>query len=207
MARSHGLKGRGLAGLLVGLALGGVARAQSLSGPSLVEGLRYGGYVLLMRHARSPLTPPDAAHADAGNPGLERQLDGTGRATARAMGQAIRSLRIPVGEVWSSPTYRALETVRLAGLPAAKSVDRGLSMQAAAGRQAAWLRSKVSERPRAGTDVIIVTHSPNITAAFGRQAAGLSDGEALVFRPAAAGAATLVGRIRIEAWPSLAARR
>jgi hypothetical protein len=33
------------------------------------------------------------------------------------MGKAIKTLGIPVGEVWSSPTYRALETVRLASLP------------------------------------------------------------------------------------------
>ena len=32
------------------------------------------------------------------------------------MGQAIRALRIPIGGVLTSPTYRALETVRLARL-------------------------------------------------------------------------------------------
>jgi broad specificity phosphatase PhoE len=48
---------------------------------------------------------------------LERQLDAGGRAGATAMGQALRDLTIPIGEVLTSPTYRAMEIVRLAQLP------------------------------------------------------------------------------------------
>jgi hypothetical protein len=35
---------------------------------------------------------------------------------ARAMGDAFRRLKIPIGRVLSSPTYRALEAVKLAKL-------------------------------------------------------------------------------------------
>jgi phosphohistidine phosphatase SixA len=206
-----GVKRLGLVAALVVLAMGGAARAERLSGASLVKALRQGGYVLLMRHASSPVTLPDTAHADAGNPKRERQLDKTGRETARAMGQAIRALHIRVGQVWSSPTYRALETVRLAGLPNPTTADQlgdgGQGMQAASRDQSAWLRTKVAVAPRAGTDTIFVTHLPNISAAFRQAAAGLADGEALVFHPNAKGAADLVGRIKIEAWPDLAAAR
>jgi hypothetical protein len=183
------------------------ASAQTLAGASLVEHLRQGGYVLLMRHAHSPSEPPQKGVADAANANLERQLDATGRSSARAMGDAIRKLRIPVGAVLSSPTYRALETVRLAALGPAKTFtelgDGGQSMSAdAVAGQAGWLRDRVSERPMAGSNTVIVTQ-----AAFGQVSANLTDGEALVLHPNEHGNADLVAKIKIEDWPSLARNR
>src|ERR1700693_5989458 len=89
----------------------GTAHGDALSGQDLLTALRAGGYVILMRHASSPPTPPDAAKANADNLQHERQLDDAGRSSARAMGEALRHLHIPLGAVLSSPTYRALETV------------------------------------------------------------------------------------------------
>ncbi len=91
-------------------------QAAPLSGASLVQVLQKGGYVLVVRHASSTDAPPTAKEADSGNTTRERQLDATGRKTAQAMGAAIHSLHIPVGKVLSSPTYRAKQTVQLAGL-------------------------------------------------------------------------------------------
>lgn len=173
----------------------------------LIAALKAGGCVVVMRHASSPAAPPSAEAADPENTAHERQLDEAGRRSAAAFGAALKALRIPVGEVWSSPTYRALQTVRLAGLPSPHTSvdlgDGGQSMQAAGAAQTAWLRAKAAETPRPGTDTLVVTHNPNIQAAFGAEASGLADGEALVFRPSA-GAAMLLGRIKIEAWPALA---
>jgi len=187
------------------------AHGQSLSGKELVRALRNGGYVIVMRHASSPPAPPDTAHADVDNIRHERQLDEAGRASARAMGEALRRLHIPVGRVLSSPTYRALETVRLAQLGQPKSYsqlgDAGHSMQAdLTGTRAAWLRAKVAERPPPGTNTIVVTHFPNVNEAFREDAAGLADGEALVFRPDDRGRVLLVGRIKITDWPQFAAQ-
>jgi hypothetical protein len=72
---SEGLNGLRLAAILAGLASAGMARAEPLSGAALVEALRQGGYVLLMRHASSPLAPPVASTAEPDNTRLERQLD------------------------------------------------------------------------------------------------------------------------------------
>jgi hypothetical protein len=52
--------------------------------------------------------------------------------------------------------------------------------------------------------MIIVTHLPNINEAFAENAAGLSDGEALIFHPDGHAPAAFVGRVRIEEWPQLA---
>jgi hypothetical protein len=48
-----------------------------------------------------------------------------------------------------------------------------------------------------------VTHFPNLTAAFPQMAAGVADGESLVFGPDGKGGATLVARVKIEDWPKL----
>ena len=194
--------------LLAFLCLAGQGSAEPLAGTALVEHLRKGGYVLLMRHASSPTVLPDRQSADPQNVALERQLDEKGRNSAIAMGQAIRKLKVPVGEVLSSPAYRALETVRLAAFGSAKTYpelgDGGHSMQmrAVAG-QADWLRQKVSERPAPGSNTIIVTHMPNITVSFAGIANNLTDGETLVFQPKGNGESDLVARVKIEDWPSL----
>ena len=160
---------------------------QISAGPPLISALREGGYVLVMRHASSPTMPPDKASADRENTGLERQLDETGRNTARAMGKAIKALHLPIRDVFSSPTYRRSETVHIAGLPQPRTVaelgDGGQSMAPLQASPAAWLRNMVSQVPPAGTDVMIVTHAPNITGAFGASVADVTDGEILVFRP------------------------
>lgn len=191
--------------LLIALTLHNAAQAETLSGPALVQSLRQGGYVLLMRHASSPHDVPDKATANPDNVKPERQLDQTGRDTAMAMGDAMKKLGVPVGDVLSSPTYRALETVKLAGFGTAKTFeelgDGGTSMSAqAVADWASWLKMRVSNKPRVGTNSIIVTHSPNIAAAFPAEAKGLSDGETLVFLPGDA-APILVARVKIEEWP------
>lgn len=134
----------------------------------------------------------------------ERQLDEKGRLTATAMGEALRKLRIPIGDVYASPTYRALETVRLTGLTKPQIVgdlgDGGQSMQGVTKAQAEWLRNKATQ-VHAKTDTVIVTHFPNISRAFPQWSSGLTDGEALVLGPDGKGGTALVGRIKIEDWP------
>jgi phosphohistidine phosphatase SixA len=177
-----------------------------LSGDALVKALQKGGYVIVMRHASSPREVPEKSVANRDNTKPERQLDQEGRTTATAMGNALRSLKIPVGEVISSPTYRALETLRLAGLPNPKAVpelgDNGQSMSGGTDAQATWLQKQVTMFP-SGTDTILVTHLPNLTRAFPKDAMGMADGEALIFAPDGNGGAKVVARIKIEDWPRL----
>jgi phosphohistidine phosphatase SixA len=188
------------------LAIGTTARAQNLEGTALVLALEHGGYVLVMRHASSPSVPPAKESADAENTRNERQLDENGRTTATAMGKALHDLKIPVGAVLSSPTYRALETVKYAKLGTARTYaelgDNGKSMQGGTEAQAYWLQNKVKQFP-SGTNTFIVTHNPNITAAFPQIGSPVADGEVLVFGPDGKGGATIVARIKIEEWPSL----
>jgi phosphohistidine phosphatase SixA len=183
------------------LLLAGSAHAQQLQGDALLKALRQGGYVIVMRHASSPRDVPDKQSANPDNVKPERQLDPEGRATAIAMGKALRDLKIPVGTVFTSPTYRALETTRYAQLGNPQSVlelgENGQSMQGGTAAQAAWLKKKVTEFPK-GTNTLLVTHSPNISLAFPDASANLAEGEALVFGPTG-----VVARIKIEEWPRM----
>jgi phosphohistidine phosphatase SixA len=193
--------------LLSALPLVAFIAAQGQTNEALLKGLRKGGYVIVMRHASSPAELPDAKTADADNPKHERQLDERGRASAIAMGKALRELQIPIGEIFSSPTYRALETVRLMQLgqptPVPELGDSGRSMQASTEAQAAWLRKRVEQFP-SGANTLIVTHAPNMTRAFPEFTRNLADGEALIFGPDGKGGATLVARVKIEEWPRMA---
>jgi len=183
----------------------GMTYGQAASADALVPLLRKGGYVLVIRHASSPREAPDKQTANADNVKLERQLDAAGRRGSTAMGKALRDLRIPVGEVLSSPTYRALETARLAQFPNAQSHaelgDGGQSMQSVTDAQGAWLRASATRLPK-GTNTIIVTHMPNITRAFPEWGA-VADGEVVVVGSDGKGGTRPVGRIKIEEWSRL----
>ena len=128
-----------------------VSAGQALSSQAWLSALRQGGYVLVMRHASSPPEPPDSQTANPDNQKLERQLDAAGRTGATAMGEALRRLKVPIGAVLTSPTYRALQTVKFAGLANPKVIselgDGGQSMQGVPEAQAAWLRAAVAEVP------------------------------------------------------------
>lgn len=183
------------------------AHAETLAGNALVKALQNGGYVIVMRHASSPRDPPSKEKAEPDNTTPERQLDDMGRNTATAMGKALRELKIPVGEVWSSPTYRARETVKLAGLGTAKTApelgDRGKSMQGLTEAEFDWLRKKATTLPKTSANTFIVTHVPNIAGAFKIDGSSLSDGEALIFKPDGKGGTEGVARVRIEEWSHL----
>jgi phosphohistidine phosphatase SixA len=188
------------------LVIGTTAHAQNLEGAALVRALERGGYVVVMRHASSPAEPPPKDSADAENTRDERQLDEMGRTTATALGNALHELKIPVGAVLSSPTYRALETVKYAQLGTAHAYpqlgDNSKSMQGSTEAQAHWLQNEVKQFP-SGANTFIVTHNPNIVAAFPQIGSALADGEALVFGPDGQGGSTIVARIKIEKWSSL----
>jgi hypothetical protein len=84
--------------------------------------------------------------------------------------------------------------------------DAGQSMRAdTSGARGAWLRQRVTVRPPAGTNTVIITHAPNISEAFQKDGKGLEDGEALIFRPDGHGTAALIASVKIDEWPRWAA--
>jgi phosphohistidine phosphatase SixA len=183
------------------------AAAQSDS--TLIGALRAGGNVIVLRHGATnpdqadtnPLDPKDTAH--------QRQLNDAGRAAAKAMGEALRTLKIPVGQVVASQFQRAVETGTLLGLGAVSSTtditEGGLVVSPNENnRRTAAMRKLAATLPPAGTNVILVTHKPNIVDAFGKDWFDVREGEASVLRPDGKGSFILVGRVLAADWSRLA---
>jgi phosphohistidine phosphatase SixA len=174
-----------------------------------IAALRGGGHVIIFRHGA---TYPDQADTDPLNPSnvaKQRQLNDQGRALAKAIGEAMRKLKIPVGQVHSSLFNRAVETGRLLGFgPVVSSADfteGGLVVSPNENnRRALAMRKAAATVPPSGTNVVIVSHKPNIMDAFGKDWFDVAEGEASVFKPEG-GSAKLVMRVKATDWEKLAA--
>ena len=90
------------------------AARPALAGPALVTALRGGGYVLYLRHTSTDFGENDERMTDYADCKSQRNLTDAGRTEARAIGAALRELRIPIGESAGKPvTRRTMETGRL----------------------------------------------------------------------------------------------
>jgi len=188
---------------VIALVLSGFGFAQALSEDALVGALREGGYIIVMRHASSPRQVPNANTARPDNLNRERQLDETGRNDAMAMGASVRRLDIPIAEVESSPAYRTLETARMMGFQAVQ-IREYLGNQGMSNSSEAFtirLLENLENIPQRGNR-LLVTHSPNIAAAFPELDGEVEQGEALVIDPEIS-IAEPVARIKIGTWPNL----
>jgi hypothetical protein len=185
--------------LMITLVTAGAAHAQTLSGMAIVDALKHGGYVIVMRHASAAQEPPQRGQAAPGNIANEPQLDDMGEATVEAMGYAFRKFAIPVANTFTSPQFAAFETAHFFGFGERHKVDELGTKSPSAD----WLRTRVKQAPPADQNDLIVTQQENLAAAFGADAQNLEPGEALIFRPNG-GDAKIVARVPIEDWAKLA---
>jgi len=173
-----------------------------------VKALQGGGHVIVFRHGA---THPDQADTDPlniANVAKQRQLNDQGRALAREIGEAMRKLKIPVGQVITSQFNRAVETGKLLGFgdvtSTADITEGGLVVTPIENnRRAAAMKKLASTAPPAGTNVVLVSHKPNIMDAFGKDWFDVSEGEASVFKPDGGGY-RLVARVKAADWAKLA---
>src|SRR5262249_24510459 len=90
----------------------------------LVESLRSGGYVIVVRHGATFSDQADTDPFNFDNIAKQRNLNAKGKGLAKAFGDAIRQVGIPAGEVYTSKFNRAFETAVLAGFKdIAKTAD------------------------------------------------------------------------------------
>src|SRR6185436_17209336 len=194
-----------LAGALLAWSFTAPASAETrMSDADLAAALKGGGHVIVIRHGA---TNPDQADTDPLNPAnvaKQRQLNDAGRAAARELGAALKTIGVPVGKVVTSQFHRAYETAQLAGLTdiekSADVTEGGLVVSPRENsRRAAALKTLASTAPAAGRTTIIVTHKPNILDAFGKDWFDVKEGEATVFKPSGSGY-TVVARIQMDEW-------
>ena len=181
----------------------------ALSEEEWINALRSGGHVIVIRHGA---TPPDQADTDPlhlENIDKQRQLNDAGRAQAQSIGATMRKLKIPVSEVYTSMFNRAVETGKLLGFgevkPSIDFAEGGLVVTSIENnRRAQALRKLAAALPPPGTNVIVVTHRPNILDAFGKDWFEVKEGEASIFKPDGAGGYKLIARLQANDWSKLA---
>jgi len=191
------------------LALFPAAGAQTrVDDTALAGALRAGGHIILMRHGATNPDQEDADPLNFDNIAGQRQLSDSGKALAKAFGEALRDAGVPIGKVYTSKYHRAYETATLAGFTdVEKTPDLTYGghflRPGEDGRRTEALRAMLATPPKPGTNTLMVTHKPNILHVLGDDWGDVKEGEALIFHPEN-GKFVLVARVQMADWPRIA---
>jgi phosphohistidine phosphatase SixA len=183
--------------------------SSTIEDKALATALRSGGLVIVVRHGA---TFPDQADTDPfhlDNVAAQRNLNDNGKALAKAFGESLRQVGIPVGRVYTSKFNRAYETAALAGF---KNIEKTADLTEGGlvvspnenNRRADALRKMLAVTADPGTNTVLITHKPNIIDALGKDWFDVKEGEASIFRPEN-GHYTLVARVQMADWSRIAA--
>jgi phosphohistidine phosphatase SixA len=193
--------------LLVGLLLGAsvATHAQSDRRDELVASLRQGGFVLFVRHLNTNQDQADTDPLHLENIAAQRQLSAEGRTRAKALGEALRALEIPVERVLASKFKRAVDSAELLALGPVEALldltEGGLVVSPRENqRRGAALKALLAKAPSAGKNLLIVSHRPNLQEAAGKEFGDLSEGEIAVFRPLGNAGYKLIARVPSDTW-------
>ena len=174
---------------------------RELKGEALIRALKGGGYTLLFRHtARATNVTEFNDLIVLADCSTQIPLAELGRAQARAIGEAMRKLRIPIGETLASPFCWTMETARLiAGNARADNAVLGHADGSFKNSMNFTpLVDIMATPPQPGTNRIIVGHS----SAFDNVVPGgpsLEQGETGIFRVVDR-RPVLVARVLVEEW-------
>jgi phosphohistidine phosphatase SixA len=194
---------------LVMSAVSSPCRAADLD--ALIAALKNGGYVLVLRHGATDDSQKDVTPFKFDDMTAQRQLNDTGRGMARELGQALKKLGVPIGEIYTSQLNRAVETGRLIGgkdvSPIEALTDSSAGSSSAMAnpdgknaRIGRAVRDLVNTPPKAGLNNLAVTHKTNVADAFGKEFSDIREGEALVYKTGASGTAAFVARVQASEW-------
>lgn len=173
---------------------------------ALVEELRSGGFVLYMRHGKTDPSQPDQVPIMLDDCGTQRPLTRAGREEITRVGEAIRRAAIPIGEVYSSPLCRAVESARLAYGPGVQVENNLMYTAHLTSAQKEPVLAKTRELlsrplPEAGKNRVLVAHAPNVADLIGYFPE--TEGTVIVFRPLNEGRFDYVMSILPKEWPEL----
>jgi phosphohistidine phosphatase SixA len=147
----------------------------------LVQALKTGGAVLIVRHAHAPGSG-DPDNFTIGDCATQRNLDARGREQARAIGAYLRRHGISKARLYSSQWCRCLETARQMQIGAVQPLPALNSFyqrpEERAGRIEA-LQAFLAKQPRDGGLIVLITHYVTIAALTGE---GVVSGEGVVLQ-------------------------
>jgi phosphohistidine phosphatase SixA len=160
----------------------------------IIGRLKSGGHILMVRHAVAPGSG-DPANFKIADCSTQRNLDETGRAQAKRIGNWLRANGVASARVYSSEWCRCLETARLLllgsvdALPALNSFyerpqDRDPNISA--------LKDFISRQPMDGELIVLVTHYVTIAAMTGE---GVSSGTGVIVELKKESSYAVVGRL------------
>jgi phosphohistidine phosphatase SixA len=175
---------------------------REISTATLLAELRRGGTIIYFRHTSTDFSRDDAKSKSDDDCANQRPLTDKGRDEARAIGAAIRELKIPIGKVLASPRCRTLETAMLIFGRAEKAPEaRGGPPTPENTARYAELQKIFSTHPSSGTNLVIASHGNPFYGTAGPPY--LAEGEAAVVRPLGKDF-EVIGRVRWDGWSALA---
>lgn len=148
--------------------VGALAQVDSLALRDAAQRLSAGGYVLMMRHAKTEPGLGDPPQFRIDECSTQRNLSQEGREQARAAGAALRAAGVRFDRVRSSQWCRCRDTARLAfgsyeDWPALNSFFEDRSDEPERTRAVGQFARTLSPTANA----MLVTHQVNISAVFG----------------------------------------
>jgi phosphohistidine phosphatase SixA len=177
----------------------------NLRGAALAGALRRGGYVIFLRHGATDKSHPDARMVNLSNCSTQRPLNATGIADAKQVGAAIKTLKLPIGQVRYSPYCRTATTAQLefgnTGQPDMSLVAadyHGVNQKA----QGAAVLKMLGTAPSPGTDTALVSHQNTVQNATGLPAP--PEGGAEIYQPRPGTTPLLAAELSPADWSALA---
>ena len=179
---------------------------RKLAPGELVTELRRGGYLIYFRHTSTDFAQNDLRSRSFDDCANQRNLTDQGRDEARAIGAAVRVLKLPIEKVMASPLCRTLETARLAfGEAEPNPAMRGARLPAADPNRYAVLKQLFAAPYPRGANLVIASHGNPFYGVAGPPY--LAEGEAAVIRGLGGNDFEVIARIRVGDWQALTAAR
>jgi phosphohistidine phosphatase SixA len=166
--------------------------------------LQQGGNVVFFRHATTDMLATDQRPgADLNDCSKQRNLSPSGIAISKEIGEAIKQLGIPIGDVLVNPYCRCMDTARYAFGRATVRADlyvRRTEQGWAPDEANDQLINLVATPPPAGVNTVLVGQIFNVQRTLGLTP---TEGEAIVFKPDGKGGYQLVGQLTATQWGDL----
>lgn len=164
--------------------------------------LKEGGYVIYFRHAATEKVGEKIVSKDKlADCSQQRNLSKKGLDQAKMIGKAFKDLEIPVGNVYSSPYCRTVDTAELAFGKHIKSDNLHFAIHLPKNKRgpvSEKLRDMLGQKPVGSENTVIVSHTGNL-----KEAVGIwprIEGEAHIFKPDNIGNFTYLGLVKANGW-------
>ena len=185
-----------------------IAPEKELKGAPLVQALRRGGFNLYMRHAQSTVGQDGNLLQTPNwweNCAIQRNMSDLGKEQAKKVGDALKTLKIPVEQILTAQFCRTRETAHHMGLgPIEVTEDINHQIGQRAGFDVNLARFKrLSEMPAAGTNTLLVSHTHGSPRVEERIMGGIQEAEIVVYQPDGKGGSEPVARIPVPEWEAL----